>query len=81
MRPPHRILRLFFFFSFCLPCAATLLASTNNWSTMSPPFRPVNVAASGGAIWVCGADEMILSSREVGGPGKRSMRSATVKCY
>ncbi|MGA7629289.1 MAG: YCF48-related protein [Terriglobales bacterium] len=67
MRPPHRILHLFFFFSFCLPCAATLLASTNNWSTMSPPFRPVNVAASGGAIWVCGADEMILSSRDGGG--------------
>jgi photosystem II stability/assembly factor-like uncharacterized protein len=34
---------------------------------MSAPFRPVNVAASGGAIWVCGADEMILSSRDGGG--------------
>jgi photosystem II stability/assembly factor-like uncharacterized protein len=37
-----------------------------NWKTVATPFRPVNVTALGGTIWVCGADEMIMSSGDGG---------------
>jgi hypothetical protein len=33
---------------------------------MRVPFRPVNVTAIGGMLFVCGADEMILSSKDNG---------------
>jgi photosystem II stability/assembly factor-like uncharacterized protein len=43
------------------------LPKTGNWNTISTPFRPFNITAQGGNIWVCGADEMILSSTDGGG--------------
>ena len=39
---------------------------TNSWKTVSAPFRPVNVAAEEGTLWICGADEMILRSKDGG---------------
>ena|SRR6266566_265082 len=63
-----RIVCLFAVFCFLLSsCAAENPISTaNNWKAIPTAFRPVNVAAQGRTIWVCGADEMILTSRDGG---------------
>lgn len=53
-----------FSFSICALEGPDLPA--NGWRTLSTPFRPVNVAAADGTLWVCGADEMILSSKDGG---------------
>lgn len=41
-------------------------SSTDHWQTCPTPFRPFNITAEAGTLWVCGADEMILSSRDGG---------------
>ena len=62
------MLCLFAVFWFFLPSGAAdhPTSTANNWKAMPTPFRPVNIAAQGGTIWVCGTDEMILSSRDGG---------------
>lgn len=41
-------------------------ASTNAWAVVATPFRAMNITAQGSTIWVCGADEMIMSSKDGG---------------
>jgi hypothetical protein len=41
-------------------------SATSTWKTMPAPFRPVNITAIGGVLFACGADEMILSSKDNG---------------
>lgn len=61
------------------PCSALILclllssymtgqhaSATGIWKTVPAPFRPVNVTAAGNVLFVCGADEMILSSKDNG---------------
>src|SRR5690349_3971527 len=36
------------------------------WNMVTSIFRPVEITAQGNALWVCGADEMILSSKDGG---------------
>jgi photosystem II stability/assembly factor-like uncharacterized protein len=58
---------IFCFFLSCYTGAQqTPATGTSTWKTMPVPFRPVNVTAIGGVLFVCGADEMILSSKDNG---------------
>lgn len=41
-------------------------SAPGTWKATPVPFRPVNVTAIGGVLFVCGADEMILSSKDNG---------------
>lgn len=52
----------------CVSCFAEDEPSTTtkNWNVVFSPFRPVNIAAQGATIWVCGVDEMILRSSDGG---------------
>lgn len=60
------------FFAGCLfaahvYCVGQSLTATNKtWSTVPTPFRPFNIAAASDILWVCGADEMIMVSRDAG---------------
>ena len=49
-----------------LPLPLITYSPSSSWKAIPTAFRPVNVTAMGGIIWVCGADEMILSSRDGG---------------
>jgi photosystem II stability/assembly factor-like uncharacterized protein len=68
MRPPFRVQCIFTVFLLCVSCLAGDQPSTaaNNWNVVASLFRPVNITAQGARIWVCGADEMILSSTDGG---------------
>jgi hypothetical protein len=68
MITPFRLQYAFAVLLLCVSCFAgmNLLPPPNNWSVVSSPFRPVNIAAQGATIWVCGVDEMILSSSDGG---------------
>jgi len=50
----------------CIPCVAVDQPLSKNWRDVPMPFRPVNITAAGGTIWVCGADEMIVASTDGG---------------
>src|ERR1700751_5188781 len=66
MRFPCRIPCLALIFCLFLSCYSTAqqTPATSGWKPMPVPFRPVNVTAIGGVLFVCGADEMILSSKD-----------------
>src|SRR5579863_1063451 len=68
MRSPFRLPFLFAVFWLCVSCLAgdQPPTSANNWTVVASPFRPVNITAQSGILWVCGVDEMILSSRDGG---------------
>jgi photosystem II stability/assembly factor-like uncharacterized protein len=68
MITPFRLLYAFTVFLFCVSCFAGDQPPTaaNNWNVVSSPFRPVNIAAQGATIWVCGVDETILNSNDGG---------------
>jgi photosystem II stability/assembly factor-like uncharacterized protein len=59
---------MFAVFLLCISCFGGDQPPTaaNNWNVVSSPFRPVNITAQGATIWVCGVDEMILSSKDGG---------------
>jgi hypothetical protein len=40
--------------------------NTSQWTRVALPFRPISIAASGNAMWVCGANESIASSLDGG---------------
>jgi len=40
--------------------------NTSHWTQVQLPFRPVSIAASGDAMWVCGTNESIASSSDGG---------------
>ncbi len=42
------------------------VSAPEGWTTVSTPFRAVNITANGDTLWVCGADEMILTSKDGG---------------
>jgi photosystem II stability/assembly factor-like uncharacterized protein len=67
MRSPFRLLCVFGVFWLCISSfAGDQNPTSNNWNVVASPFRPVNITAQGATIWVCGADEMILSSKDGG---------------
>ncbi len=41
-------------------------APSDSWRTVQLPSRPINIAASGSNLWVCGVDEMISKSSDAG---------------
>jgi len=61
-----------FVFIFCVlwsclsPAVEHSPLTDSNWSTIDTPFRPVNATAVGNVIWVCGTNEMIVSSADGG---------------
>lgn len=51
----------------CLsPASERLSLTATKWSAIDTPFRPINASAAGNVIWVCGTNEMILSSSDGG---------------
>ncbi len=62
----QRALHVFGVFWLCISCLAIGQGASKEWSNVSTPFRPLNVAAMGATIWVCGADEMIVGSTDGG---------------
>jgi photosystem II stability/assembly factor-like uncharacterized protein len=67
-RSPFRTLSLFIVFWLCVSSLAADQSPTaaNGWKVVASPFRPVNITAQGATIWVCGVDEMIVSSDDGG---------------
>src|SRR3954471_20913307 len=65
---PLRLLTLFTALLLCLSCLAVDRPpeAVNNWKVVESAFRPVNLAAQGATIWVCGVDETISSSKDGG---------------
>ncbi len=41
-------------------------AADEGWHTVSVPFRPINIAKSQNALWICGVHEGIASSKDGG---------------
>jgi photosystem II stability/assembly factor-like uncharacterized protein len=67
MKPPFRLLCVFTIVWLCVLCfAGDQPPTATNWNVVASPFRPVNITAQGATIWVCGMDEMILSSKHGG---------------
>jgi len=68
MRSPFRVLSVFAVIWLCISSFAEDQNRTaaNNWNVVASPFRVVNITAQGATLWVCGADEMILSSKDGG---------------
>jgi photosystem II stability/assembly factor-like uncharacterized protein len=68
MRLPFHLLCVSTLFWLCVPCFAGNQPPSvaNNWNLVASPFRPVSITAQGATIWVCGVDEMILSSKDGG---------------
>lgn len=68
MRLPLRLLCLLTLGLLSVACFAEDQppGTANGWNVVAARFRPVNVTAQGSTIWVCGADEMILSSKDGG---------------
>jgi photosystem II stability/assembly factor-like uncharacterized protein len=40
--------------------------ASSPWNLVASPFRPMEITAQDKTLWVCGADEMILSSKDGG---------------
>ena len=43
-----------------------LVADASQWTAISLPSRPMNIAESRGVLWVCGADELVANSSDGG---------------
>jgi len=68
MKSPFRQLCAVTVACFSLASFAECQASStiNGWKNANLPFRPVNLAAQRGTIWVCGVNESIASSKDGG---------------
>jgi photosystem II stability/assembly factor-like uncharacterized protein len=58
-------------FLFVAICYSSFASDQNipvaaSWTTVSTPFRAVNITANGDTLWACGADEMIITSKDGG---------------
>ena len=66
MRFSVRLLHLFAALCLSLSSAFADQSAVNVWNDVTLPFRPINIAAAGDTLWVCGTNEMITESSDGG---------------